>query len=347
MLGPLIALLLSLTAPVFLLPFLGGQGLVDMPGSRRGHSVPTVRGGGIGISLAILFGIMAHVINLISEGWESIPSLFMLTGIVVAWFTAVGIFDDIYGLNTTSGAVLLALGGVGVSVITVYLMVTSPIPYSVGTMVVTAILIVPFTVWVTNASNFMDGINGITSVYVIICGAWTLYLCQDFSDKTVQILTLIFIAGFLGFLPWNMPRARIFPGESGAYVAGAVTLVMCVVLMVQGVSVPATIAPFTVYWMDVLFTFLYRVFYKLNPMLMHREHNYQKLQRYCGSHQKTLLVVSMVQVVSVVIAYACGGADAPFWSIVPIIAPACVFAAWPIPDTPAKQQAPAPVGESR
>lgn len=346
MLGPLIALVMSLIAPILLLPFLGGQGLVDMPGNRRAHSIPTVRGGGIGISLAILFGIMAHVIALIVEGWEEIPPLFMLVGIVVAWFTAVGIVDDIYGLNTTAGVVLLALGGVAMSGTTIYLMMTGPIEYSVASMVTTAILMVPFTVWVTNAANFMDGINGITSLSVIICGVWTLFLCRGYVDNTLQILTLIVIAGFLGFLPWNFPRARIFPGESGAYVAGAATLVMCVVLMVRGVSIPSAIAPLAVYWTDVLFTFIYRTFCRLNPMLMHREHNYQKLQRYLGSHRKTVGIVGLVQLVSVGIAYACGGADAPLWAIVPVMVPACVFSAWPIPDPPADHTATVVSGEA-
>lgn len=260
MLGPFITLVMSLAMPIMLLSFLGGQGLVDMPGKRRAHSVPTVRGGGIGISLAILSGILVHVVYLITEGWEEIPPLFMGVGIIVAWFTAVGIFDDIYGLKTAAGVVLLALGGVGISAMSVYLMATGAREYGAAAMITTAVLVVPFTVWVTNATNFMDGINGITCLYVIICGVWTLYLCRDFADKTLEVLALIFIAGFLGFLPWNLPRARIFPGESGAYVAGAVTLIMCMVLMVRGVSIPATIAPFTIYWTDVLFTFIKSIF---------------------------------------------------------------------------------------
>lgn len=260
MLGPFITLVMSLAMPIMLLSFLGGQGLVDMPGKRRAHSVPTVRGGGIGISLAILSGILVHVVYLITEGWEEIPPLFMGVGIIVAWFTAVGIFDDIYGLKTAVGVVLLALGGVGISAMSVYLMATGAREYGAAAMITTAVLVVPFTVWVTNATNFMDGINGITCLYVIICGVWTLYLCRDFADKTLEVLALIFIAGFLGFLPWNLPRARIFPGESGAYVAGAVTLIMCMVLMVRGVSIPATIAPFTIYWTDVLFTFIKSIF---------------------------------------------------------------------------------------
>ena len=50
MLGPFITLVMSLAMPIMLLSFLGGQGLVDMPGKRRAHSVTTVRGGGIGLS---------------------------------------------------------------------------------------------------------------------------------------------------------------------------------------------------------------------------------------------------------------------------------------------------------
>jgi len=338
MLGPFITLVMSLAMPIMLLSFLGGQGLVDMPGKRRAHSVPTVRGGGIGISLAILSGILVHVVYLITEGWEEIPPLFMGVGIIVAWFTAVGIFDDIYGLKTAAGVVLLALGGVGISAMSVYLMATGAREYGAAAMITTAVLVVPFTVWVTNATNFMDGINGITCLYVIICGVWTLYLCRDFADKTLEVLALIFIAGFLGFLPWNLPRARIFPGESGAYVAGAVTFIMCMVLMVRGVSIPATIAPFTIYWTDVLFTFIKSIFYRRNLMRMHREHNYQKLQRYFNSHRKTVGVVVMVQLVSIGIACVCGGAHAPLWALAPVMVPACIFAAWPIPDPPEKRE---------
>ena len=174
MLGPFITLVMSLAMPIMLLSFLGGQGLVDMPGKRRAHSVPPGRGGGIGISLAILSGILFHVVYLITEGWEEIAPLFMGVGIIVAWFTAVGIFDDIYGLKTAAGVVLLALGGVGISAMSVYLMATGAREYGAAAMITTAVLVVPFTVWVTNATNFMDGINGITCLYVIICGVCNL-----------------------------------------------------------------------------------------------------------------------------------------------------------------------------
>ena len=40
MLAPVVALVLSLLAPLILLPFLGGQGLVDMPGKRRATVSP-------------------------------------------------------------------------------------------------------------------------------------------------------------------------------------------------------------------------------------------------------------------------------------------------------------------
>ena len=39
MLGPFITLVMSLAMPIMLLSFLGGQGLVDMPGKRRALSL--------------------------------------------------------------------------------------------------------------------------------------------------------------------------------------------------------------------------------------------------------------------------------------------------------------------
>ncbi|WQD12738.1 MAG: hypothetical protein U1U88_000835 [Lawsonella clevelandensis] len=89
--------------------------------------------------------------------------------------------DITVSISTAPAWVLLAFGGVAMSGTTIYLMMTGPIEYSVASMVTTAILMVPFTVWVTNAANFMDGINGITSLSVIICGVWTLFCAAVMS----------------------------------------------------------------------------------------------------------------------------------------------------------------------
>lgn len=331
MLAPVVALALSLLAPLILVPFLGGQGLVDMPGKRRAHSVPTVRGGGIGVALAILYGLLAQIFLSISQGVQQIPFFYLGVSLIIVWFAIVGIFDDIYGLNTSMGVLFLAIGGIWIAVFAVQVIREFAPSWSVLSMVAVAIVLVPLTVWGTNAVNFMDGINGITVAHVlVVCGWFWILRPGGVTDPTAMLTTTV-AAGFLGFAPWNLPRARLFLGEAGAYVAGALTLMMGIILWVQGVSLVACIAPFLVYWLDVVFTGTYRLFRHLGPLRMHREHNYQQLQRYLGSHFRATVAVTAVQLACVFLAWMMGGADAPWWAFFVVALPAIIFASWPIP----------------
>lgn len=215
MLAPVVALALSLLAPLILLPFLGGQGLVDMPGQRRAHSVPTVRGGGIGVALAILFGLLAHVFMLISQGVERIPFFFLGVSLIIVWFSVVGIFDDIYGLNTPKGILFLALGGVWIAIFALQVIWEFKPYHSIAYLVVVMVVLVPLTVWVTNAVNYMDGINGITAAHMLVVCGWFWLIRPGGITDPITILAPTVAAGFLGFMPWNVPRARLFLGEAG------------------------------------------------------------------------------------------------------------------------------------
>ncbi|HHY06925.1 MAG TPA: hypothetical protein GX530_00015 [Corynebacteriales bacterium] len=334
MLAPVVALVLSLLAPLILLPFLGGQGLVDMPGKRRAHSVPTVRGGGIGVAIAILIGLLAHVFMLISQGIERIPFFFLGVSLIIVWFSMVGIFDDIYGLNTQKGILFLALGGIWIALFAMQVIREFRPFHSTAYLVIVMIVLVPLTVWVTNAVNYMDGINGITVAHMLVVCGWFWLLHPGNITDPINILAPTVAAAFLGFAPWNMPRARLFLGEAGAYVAGALTIMMGLILWVEGVSLVAVVAPFLAYWLDVIFTGAYRIFHHLGPLSMHREHNYQQLQRYFGSHFAATIIVTCVQLSCVCLAWVMGGVEAPGWSIFVVALPAIIFAAWPIPKVP-------------
>ena len=70
-------------------------------------------------------------------------------------------------------------------------------------------------VWVlTNATNFLDNTNGVASAL-----AATSLLVTSAGAGPVAAIGW----AALGFLPWNWPRARLFLGDSGAYLLGAAT----------------------------------------------------------------------------------------------------------------------------
>lgn len=330
MLAPTVALVLSLLAPLVLIPFLGSQGLVDMPGERRSHAVPTVRGGGIGVSLAFLCALLAHIILMAAQGTEYIPASYLGLGLIMVWFTGVGIFDDIYGLSTRGGIMFLSAGGMGVGIF-VYCMLRYFAPNrSLIVAIVVMLLAIPLTVWVTNAVNYMDGINGITTAHVLTIMTWFWLISPDTVVDPIIVFAPTFGAAFLGFLPWNVPSARLFLGEAGAYAAGAAAMVMGLTLWAEGVSWVACCAPFLMYWMDVIVTGIRRVRRHKDALRMHREHNYQWLARYLESDFNATLIVTLMQLLSLCIVVMCGGVDAPSWAIIPTAVPAVLFCLLPI-----------------
>lgn len=71
------------------------------------------------------------------------------------------------------------------------------------------------TVGIANGFNLIDGVNGLAALTAITAAA-ALGLIADAADYSAMVhLTIMFIAGILGFLVWNYPFGRIFWGMPG------------------------------------------------------------------------------------------------------------------------------------
>ena len=77
--------------------------------------------------------------------------------------------------------------------------------------------------FVTNAVNFMDGLNGLASGSVFIAGG-----VAAISSPLLGAETMPLLAGIAGFLPFNFPRARIFMGDVGSQLCGFVLALIAV-----------------------------------------------------------------------------------------------------------------------
>ena len=73
--------------------------------------------------------------------------------------------------------------------------------------------------WFINAFNFMDGIDGITSVKVIYLTASLIFL-NHFLDFNNSILHYSILGVTFGFLFFNWSPASIFLGDSGSMTLG-------------------------------------------------------------------------------------------------------------------------------
>ena len=128
-----------------------------------------------------------------------------------------------------------------------------------------------------NVVNFMDGINGITSLNAGFWGITACILGTSYGLPQLLAIGAATAGSALGFLPWNAPIARIFLGDSGSYFFGALIALGCLVGAREGVPLTLLIAPMGLYLADSGTTLVKR-FVRGQPLLQaHRDHVYQRL----------------------------------------------------------------------
>jgi UDP-N-acetylmuramyl pentapeptide phosphotransferase/UDP-N-acetylglucosamine-1-phosphate transferase len=139
-------------------------------------------------------------------------------------------------------------------------------------------------VGLTNAYNFMDGIDGIAGGQAVVAGAaWTL-IGSLLGNPLLSILGAILAMSSLGFLAHNWPPARIFMGDVGSAFLGYSFAVLPVVqashvtgnkMRFQALIIgPVLMWPFV---FDTTFTLLRRLRHGENIFSAHRSHLYQRL----------------------------------------------------------------------
>lgn len=72
----------------------------------------------------------------------------------------------------------------------------------------------------TNAINFLDGRDGVALGVAIFAAITMATVAGHSSHPTVALLLVALAGASLGFLPFNLPPASAYVGDSGAYVLG-------------------------------------------------------------------------------------------------------------------------------
>lgn len=236
------------------------NGVLDIPNHRSSHTLVTPRGGG----LACLLGVVTAAIVAASTGRE-VPWVALLAAVVLG---AVGYADD----RRTLPAVprLLAQVAVGVAV-----------GAAAGGLLwaLAGAVALPVTV---NIVNFMDGINGITGLHVGLWGVTALLLGSHQHISALIVIGAVAAGSSLGFLPWNVPVAKLFLGDVGSYLLGGLVGAGIIYGVRHSVYPALVVAPMTLYLVDTAVTLLRRALHGASLMEAHREHVYQQLTSVAG-----------------------------------------------------------------
>ncbi|WP_131105987.1 lipopolysaccharide biosynthesis protein [Ornithinimicrobium sufpigmenti] len=251
------ALLLTTVLAPLTMTLLHRWQVIDHPSHRSSHVQPTLRGGG----LAVLGGVLGCSTAAHSLGAEM--PLVALVGVLA--LTMLGLAADTTDIGPLVRFVAQAFAGAALgSLIGDYR---------------TALLGAIAMPVLVNAVNFMDGINGITALTM---SAWAVIVLFAGSTSAAVILAALTLGGALGFLPWNLPRARMFLGDSGSYLFGGFVTLALMHEQAGGGYPLVVIAAMVPYLFDTGLTLVRRAARGERLTEAHREHFYQRLSRRPG-----------------------------------------------------------------
>lgn len=164
-------------------------------------------------------------------------------------------------------------------------------------------------IFIINGSNFIDGYNGLLigqfSIILIILNIINFY----FFNYELLFLGCAFLSLSISLLIFNFPKAKLFLGDSGSYLIGAI---LSYLLIKTSISTKSTIPPFfyacIVYYIffEVIFSFFRKlIFEKKNPMFPDRKHLHMLifnfLNKKCSlikANYKTGLYVNLIYTTS-------------------------------------------------
>ncbi len=206
--------------------------LIDRPGERKIHSVPTPLHGGAVIFLSVYITVFVffllqqiglpsvvshHIPGYIEEHFHSIgpnyPKIFIyfFGGIVIF---IIGILDD---KRELSPSVRLT----GETIIAVCVVVFGLKPGFFETLHVLGLLLaVGWIVGITNGFNLIDGVNGLCAGNALVSSLIFLTVAARGGSFLVGTLLVIFIGAIAGFFIFNFPKGKLFLGSSGSMFIG-------------------------------------------------------------------------------------------------------------------------------
>lgn len=265
-------------------------GAVDMPKERKMHTIPVPRIGGVSFFLSVL------IVNIIFNR-SLIVERILLGGSLVF---LVGLLDDFVELKPKPKFWLTFLA-VLISVIVGVRVDIWRIPY-------TKIIIKDFWahiisfIWllgITNAMNFIDGLDGLAGGIAVISSFSLLIISLILNRFEMAIFLASILGGVLGFLFFNFPPASIFMGDSGAmflgFILGSISIVgVLKISTVINLFFPVIILGFPV--LDTAFSIVRRLLEGRAPWKFDKDHIHHRFIKIGMNVEQSIAFIYMINI---------------------------------------------------
>jgi UDP-GlcNAc:undecaprenyl-phosphate GlcNAc-1-phosphate transferase len=231
-------------------------GIVDSPDRvRKLHTMPVAYLGGVAVFMGWMAGLAVSQLHLVAPeiGTHLRVKLCIVAG--GGAIVCLGLWDDLKHIRPrlkivgqVLAALLLLTQGVGINSLGPFL---SPVETRIADIVghpfyfphllvhiLSSLLVIAIVVGCSNATNLLDGLDGLCGGVTAVIGAGYLFLAVHLATQQLDpdwdmvriILALALLGAVLGFVPYNFNPASIFMGDAGSMFLGYACAVMIILM---------------------------------------------------------------------------------------------------------------------
>ncbi len=266
---------------------------VDIPNDRKIHSKPTAYTGGIAISIILLFALQFfETFNILDRKLNLILSTAFLT-------SAIGLIDDRYNLNVG--------GKLGLQIVPIFYLITfeNLALNQIGNynyfLLELGVFKLPFTIisvlFLTNAFNYFDGLDGTLSFTIISVLGILYFLLIDHNFQNLFLIILVPVSVFLFFNFSLFKLPKLFLGDSGSLFLGFIFSFILIYLNDLNIIHPILFA-----WSIVIFVYEFlavnfiRLVNSKDPFIAGQDHLHHLLFKDNKSIFLTNLIISSLNI---------------------------------------------------
>ena len=184
-------------------------GVLDYPGERRIHSVPTPRWGGLAVYGGVIIALLITSINYM----PNLKALLIGSTLILI----VGLLDDARGVPASVKLLVQLVACIILIADGVHVTFLSNVP---GGRYMEWIITIIWIIGITNAINFLDGMDGLVSGLVAGTSLIYLVLSALVPSPMLAYCSMAILGSALCFLTFNIKPAKIFLGDGGSNFLG-------------------------------------------------------------------------------------------------------------------------------
>jgi len=222
--GCVLSFIVSFYAIPVIITVANKKKLYDIPDERKIHTTPISSLGGLGIFIGFMIGLLITINDL-----KSIPGFqYYIASFLVIFFF--GIKDDILVLSPIKkligqfivAFILMVKAGLLIKNMHGFLgigIINDPLAYCLTLFTILVVM---------NAYNLIDGVDGLAGTIGIITASIFAFFFYLNGDIFFSLLGFCFAASLLAFLIYNYSPAKIFMGDTGAMLSGAINAILVI-----------------------------------------------------------------------------------------------------------------------